>query len=54
MDKAEEQIIKRDIEEEMSHYDFTNKIIYCNCDNPATSNFYKFFRSNFDTLKLKS
>ena len=42
-----------DIEEEMSHYDFTNKIIYCNCDNPATSNFYKFFRSNFDTLKLK-
>lgn len=42
-----------DIEEEMRHYDFTNKIIYCNCDNPAMSNFYKFFRNNFDTLGIK-
>ena len=25
-----------DIEEEMSHYDFTGKIIYCNCDGAQT------------------
>lgn len=42
-----------DIEEEVSHYDFTNKIIYCNCDNPATSNFCIFFRNNFETLGLR-
>ena len=29
-----------DIEEEMSYYDFTDKIIYCNCDDHRYSNFY--------------
>lgn len=33
---------------------FENKIIYCNCDDPEKSNFYKFFKNNFETLKLKS
>lgn len=32
---------------------FENKVIYCNCDNYKVSNFYKFFKSNFQKLKLK-
>lgn len=43
----------KDIERELSHYDFTNKIVYCNCDNPKFSNFYKYFHDNFDKLRLK-
>jgi len=35
-----------DIENELSQYDFKlfkNKVIYCNCDDPTWSNFFKFF-----------
>ena len=44
-----------DIEKELQHYKnhFENKIVYCNCDNPEWSNFYKYFHDNFKSLKLK-
>lgn len=42
-----------DIEKEMKKFDFSRKIVYCNCDNPSFSNFYKFFHDNFDKLKIK-
>ena len=34
-----------DIEKEMIHYTkhFRDKVVYCNCDNPEYSNFWKFF-----------
>lgn len=43
----------KDIEKELSYYDLKGKIIYCNCDNPKFSNFYKFFYDNFDKLGIK-
>ncbi|GIW69054.1 MAG: putative adenine-specific methylase [Candidatus Parcubacteria bacterium] len=44
-----------DIEKELKHYkdQFRNKIIYCNCDDPFESNFFKYFAANFNALKLK-
>ena len=42
-----------DIEEEMSYYDFTGKIIYCNCDDHRYSNFYRYFKSRFKELGIK-
>lgn len=44
-----------DIEKELKHYknQFRGKIIYCNCDNPYESNFFKYFASNFNALGLK-
>lgn len=44
-----------DIESEMKHYKdhFKWKIIYCNCDDPEWSNFYKYFSINFNHLWLK-
>ena len=44
----------KDIEQELQHYKnyLTNKIIYCNCDS-KNSNFYKYFKNNFEELKLK-
>lgn len=44
-----------DIEAELKHYKrfFKNKTIYCNCDNPYTSNFVKYFIINFNKFKLK-
>lgn len=44
-----------DIESELSHYInfFRNKIVYCNCDNPEISNFWKYFQNNFHFLELK-
>lgn len=44
-----------DIEKEVRHYkeQFYGKIVYCNCDDPYESNFFKFFASNFNALKLK-
>ena len=44
---------ENDIVKELSNYDLKGKIIYCNCDNPAMSNFYKFFKNNFKSLGLK-
>lgn len=44
-----------DIEKEVSHYrkHFKGKIIYCNCDDPARSNFWRYFHLNFSSLCLK-
>ena len=44
------------IENELAYYDvkyFKNKIVYCNCDNPYESNFFKYFVINFNRLGLK-
>ena len=45
----------RDIEKELIHYKvhFKNKIVYCNCDDPITSNFYMCFAINYKKLGLK-
>lgn len=42
-----------DIEKELMHYDFTNKTVYCPCDDWDNSNFCKYFYTNFHKLKLK-
>jgi hypothetical protein len=44
-----------DIERECSHYKehFKDKIIFCNCDDPDTSNFWRYFHINFSHLGLK-
>lgn len=44
-----------DIEEELVHYrkHFKDKIVFCNCDDPEWSNFWKYFELNFDFLQLK-
>jgi len=44
-----------DIEKELQYYwkQFENKIVYCNCDDPEESNFFRHFALNFDELKLK-
>ncbi|MCH5167852.1 MAG: hypothetical protein J1F35_08235 [Erysipelotrichales bacterium] len=43
----------QDIEKELSNYNFKNSVVYCNCDNPSFSNFWKYFKENFDKLGLK-
>lgn len=44
-----------DIENELKYYiqHFNNKTIYCNCDDFNKSNFFKYFKDNFKTFKLK-
>jgi len=44
-----------DIEKELKHYkdQFRSKVVYCNCDDPYESNFFKYFASNFNALGLK-
>ena len=44
-----------DIEKELYHYQehFRDKIIFCNCDDPFESGFFKYFALNFNTLGLK-
>ena len=44
-----------DIEKEIRHYKhfFRNKIVFCNCDDPYESNFFKYFAMNFNALGLK-
>jgi len=44
-----------DIESELQHYKshFANKVVYCNCDDPRISNFFKYFALNFKELGLK-
>lgn len=44
-----------DIEKELKHYkeQFRDKIVYCNCDDPFESNFFKYFAGNFKALNLK-
>lgn len=45
----------KDIEKELENYKkhFKNKTIYCNCDNPKFSIFFKYFFNNFENLQLK-
>lgn len=44
-----------DIEKELQHYKkhFKDKVVYCNCDDPTWSNFWKYFHLNFNELGLK-
>jgi len=44
-----------DIEKELKHYknQFRGKVVYCNCDDPFESNFFKYFAAKFNALKLK-
>lgn len=44
-----------DIEAELKHYKkhFKGKTVYCNCDDPRASNFFRFFATNFHSLGLK-
>lgn len=44
-----------DIEKELKHYkeQFRDKVVYCNCDDPFESNFFKYFAANFNALGLK-
>jgi hypothetical protein len=48
-----------DIQKEVEAYlefnpdTFRNKVIYCNCDDPFESNFFKYFATNFNKLGLK-
>lgn len=43
------------ISNEMGHYRkyFKGQVVYCNCDDPFWSNFWKYFHSNFSSLGLK-
>lgn len=43
----------KDVENEMRHYDFKGKSVYCPCDDPTKSNFSKYFRDNFEKLGLR-
>lgn len=38
---------------EFSEDTFRGKVVYCNCDDPFESNFFKFFAANFERLGLK-
>jgi hypothetical protein len=44
-----------EIEKELRHYKdfFKGKIVFCNCDDPENSNFWKFFELNFEHLGFK-
>lgn len=44
-----------DISNELKHYkqQLCGKVVFCNCDDPYESNFFKYFALNFNTLGLK-
>src|SRR5205807_5285791 len=44
-----------DIEAALRHYrdQFRGKVVFCNCDDPYESNFFKYFAMNFNHLGLK-
>lgn len=44
-----------DIQKELLHYKqhLKDKVIYCPCDDPNWSNFYLYFRDNFEDLGLR-
>ena len=44
-----------DIANELKHYKqhFAGKTVFCNCDDPYESNFFKYFAMNFNQLGLK-
>ena len=43
------------IEKEMRYYKdfFSGKVVFCNCDDPFESNFFKYFAMNFNALHIK-
>ena len=43
------------IENELKHYKehFRGKVVFCNCDDPEYSNFWRYFQLNFYELGLK-
>lgn len=46
---------RSDIENELAHYSdhFRDKIVYCNCDDPVSSEFWQFFVRNFIAWGIK-
>ena len=46
---------KEDIAKELKNYKhhFEGKVVYCNCDDPEESYFFRHFARNFEHLKLK-
>lgn len=42
-----------DIDKELSHYDLSNKTIFCNCNDSLSSAFTQYFIKNFQKLNLK-
>lgn len=44
-----------DIEKELKNYKhhFKGKTVFCNCDDPNESNFWRYFEMNFEHLELK-
>ena len=44
-----------DIKSELNYYEefFKGKVVFCNCDDPYESNFFKYFAMNFNRLGLK-
>jgi len=44
-----------DINAELRHYvkHFKDKVVFCNCDDPESSNFWKFFVQNFRNYEIK-
>lgn len=44
-----------DIESELQHYKshFKDKVVYCNCDDPRISNFFRYFVSHFKEMGIK-
>lgn len=44
-----------DIENELRHYkdQLRGKVVFCNCDDPYESNFFRYFALNFNNLGLK-
>ena len=44
-----------DVEKECKHYKehYKDKVIFCNCDDYRVSNFYKYFKDNFNEFGLK-
>ena len=47
--------LEQSIIDELQHYtdQLKDKVIYCNCDNPTQSNFWKYFVENFDRIGIK-
>lgn len=44
------------VQQELKHYrkHFKGKVVFCNCDDPLKSNFFRYFALNFNSLGLKS
>lgn len=44
------------IEAELPHYKehFKGRTVYCNCDHPESSNFWRFFKAHFEDYGLRS